>query len=66
MESFRVEDNYPKAYKEVMEILKYVLDENVNKIPKSMIEMFNIKMDKSYNFTRDITGTRRKIKNSYE
>ncbi len=55
MEEIIVEDNYPKAYKEVMEILKYVPDENINKIPKSMIEMFNIKMDKSYNFKIDIS-----------
>lgn len=28
-----MEDNYPKAYKEVIEILKYVPQESVNKIP---------------------------------
>lgn len=49
-----MEDNYSKAYKEVIEILKYVPQESVNKIPQTMIDAFNIKMDKDYEFTVDI------------
>lgn len=36
-----MEDNYTKAYKEVMEILKFVPQDSVNKIPKTMIEVFS-------------------------
>ena len=47
-------DNYPKAYKEVIEILECVPSENLNLIPKTMIEMFKTKMDKEYEFSMDI------------
>ena len=50
-----MEDNYPKAYKEVIEILKYVPEESVNKIPQTMINTFKDKMDKEYNFSVDIS-----------
>lgn len=46
-------DNYPKAYKEVIEILKYVPKESVDKIPKEMLETFKIKMDNNYKFKID-------------
>lgn len=49
-----MEDNYSKAYKEVIEILKYVPQESVNKIPQTMIDTFNAKMDKDYDFIVDI------------
>lgn len=49
-----MEDNYPKAYKEVIEILKYVPKESVEKIPENIIETFKIKMDESYEFSVDI------------
>lgn len=49
-----MENNYPKAYKEVVEILKYVPKESVDKIPQNMINTFNAKMDNSYNFSIDI------------
>lgn len=49
-----MENNYPKAYKEVVEILKYVPKESVNKIPQTMIDTFNAKMDNTYNFSIDI------------
>ena len=45
-----MKENYPKAYTEVLEILKYMPKEEVNKIPKEMIEMFETKRDKSYIF----------------
>ena len=49
-----MEDNYSKAYKEVIEILKYVPQESVNKIPQIMIDTFQVKMDKDYDFQVDI------------
>lgn len=52
-----MEENYHKAYKEVIEILKYVPKESVNKIPKTMLETFEKKMDKDYVFNVDINKT---------
>lgn len=49
-----MENNYPKAYKEVIEILKYVPKKSVDKIPQTMIDTFNAKMDNTYNFSIDI------------
>ena len=49
-----MEDNYPKAYKEVIEILKYVPKESVNKIPQILIDTFKSKMDVNYKFEVDI------------
>lgn len=49
-----MENNCYKAYKEVIEILKYVPKESVEKIPQSMIETFKMKMDKEYEFKVDI------------
>ena len=49
-----MENNYPKAYKEVVEILKYVPKESVEKIPQTMLNTFNEKMDKNYDFSIDI------------
>ena len=49
-----MEDNYSKAYKEVIEILNYVPQESVNKIPQTMLDIFKAKMDQSYNFQVDI------------
>ena len=49
-----MEDNYPKAYKEVIEILNYVPKESVDKIPKTMIDTFKTKMDKEYDYTVDV------------
>ena len=48
-------DNYNKAYTEIVEILKYVPDEDVKKIPSNMLEMFNAKKDITYNFMIDTT-----------
>ena len=47
-------DNYPKAYKEVLEVLKYVPEESVAKIPEEIINMFKVKMDKTWDFKVDI------------
>ena len=49
-----MEDNYPKAYKEVIEILNYVPKESVEKILQTMIDTFKAKMDTNYNFKVDI------------
>ena len=49
-----MENNYPKAYKEVIEILKYVPKESVNKSPQKLIDTFNANMDNTYNFSIDI------------
>ena len=49
-----MESNYPKAYKEVIEILKYVPKESVEKIPQTMLDTLNSKMDNTYNFSIDI------------
>ncbi len=52
-----MENNYPKAYKEILEILKYVPKESVNKIPQTMIDTFYAKMDNNYHFSVDINKT---------
>ena len=49
-----MEDNYPKAYKEVIEILNYVPRESVDKIPQTIIDTFKAKMDNDYDFKIDI------------
>jgi len=46
--------NYPKAYREVIEILKFVPEESVNKIPKEKIEIFKQNMDIDYKFQVDV------------
>lgn len=48
-----MEDNYAKAYKEIVEILKYVPEDSVNKIPKEMRDMFEAEQLKTYNFQID-------------
>ena len=50
-----MEDKYPKAYKQVIEILKYVPQESVDKIPQEMIKTFKINMDDKYDFKIDIS-----------
>lgn len=52
-----MENNYPKAYKEVIEILKHVPTESINKIPREMLDMFIEKMDNEYSFTVDTNKT---------
>ena len=46
-------EKYAKAYKEIVEILKYMPKESVNKIPSKMLEMFNEEQSKDYNFKID-------------
>ena len=45
-----MEDNYNKAFREVVEILKHVPEESVQKIPQDMRDMFEEEMDKNYKF----------------
>lgn len=52
-----VDMEYANAYSEVLEILKYMSKENYNKIPKSMIEVFNKNNNKNYKFKYDINKT---------
>ena len=54
MEGNKLEDNYSKAYKEVIEVLNFVPKESVDKIPQTMIDTFKAKMDKDYDFKVDI------------
>jgi hypothetical protein len=49
-----MEDNFPKAYYEVLEILKYMPEESVNKIPKNLLETFEVNKDVNHNFKVDI------------
>ena len=44
-------NKYAKAYKEVLEIIKYFPEEEYNKIPKEKIDFFKDNMDKDYEFT---------------
>ena len=44
---------YKKAYKEVLEIIKYFPEEEYNKIPKEKIEYYKKYMDNNYVFTID-------------
>jgi len=48
-----VECQYANAYKEVLEILKYVQIEDYNKIPKTKIELFETYYNKDYVFEYD-------------
>lgn len=45
-----VEFQYANAYKEVLEILKYIQIEDYNKIPKTKIELFETYSNKDYVF----------------
>ena len=45
---------YARAYTEVIEILKYVPDEDVEKIPKEKLEFYKANMDTEYNYKLDM------------
>ena len=47
--------DYEMAYTEVIEILKYVPDEDIKKIPIDKIEFYKTNMDKEYKYELDIT-----------
>ena len=46
---------YAMAYTEVIEILKYVPDEDVQKIPKEKLEFYKTNMDNEYIYKLDMT-----------
>ena len=48
---------YGIAYKEVLEILKYIPIEDYNKIPKDKIELFETNANKDYIFNYDPNKT---------
>ena len=45
-----VDIKYANAYTEVIEILKYIKQEDYNKIPKEKIELFKINANNEYSF----------------
>lgn len=48
---------YGIAYREVLEILKYIPVEDYNKIPKTKIELFETNANNDYTFTYDPNKT---------
>lgn len=48
-----INKEYAMAYKEVIEILKYVPDEDVAKIPQEKLDFYRANMDMSYNYKID-------------
>ena len=50
-----VTNDYAIAYKEIVEILKYVPDEDVAKIPQEKIDYYKKNMDDSYDYQIDET-----------
>ena len=46
---------YAMAYTEVIEILKYVPDEDVQKIPEEKLVFYKTNMDNEYNYKLDMT-----------
>lgn len=48
-----MKENYPKAYTEVLEILKYMPEDEVKKIPQNLIDTFEYKKDDTYVFKID-------------
>ncbi len=48
-----MKENYPKAYTEILEILKYMPENDVNKIPKKLLDIFEYKKDTNYSFIID-------------
>ena len=46
-----IDNKYSKAYKEVLEIIKYFPENEYNKIPKEKIDFFKEHMDEEYNFS---------------
>ena len=47
-----MKENYPKAYTEILEILKYMRENDVNKIPKKLLDTFEYKKDTNYSLIK--------------
>lgn len=45
-----MEDNYPKAYKELYEIIKNISSEDLSKIPKEILQTIIDQKDDDYKF----------------
>ena len=45
-----MDNNYKKAYTEVLEVFKYVPDEEIKKIPQEIIQALNKFSDKNYEY----------------
>ena len=45
-------NNYAKAYKEIMEIIRFFPEDEYNKIPKEKIEYYKENMDNTYKISR--------------
>ena len=43
-------EDYAKAYTELLEILKHIEQEQLNKIPQEQIEAYKINQDRQYNY----------------
>lgn len=52
-----VTEEYSNAYSEVLEILKYVSEEDYEKIPKNIINLFETNGNKNYKFKYDTNKT---------
>lgn len=50
-----MEDYYPRAYREVYEIIKYLPKQDFDKIPSEMINMLEVNMDQNYKYDLDKT-----------
>lgn len=50
MVTFYTEDEYSRAYTELLEILKYVPASTAQKIPKENIDMYELNKDKNYEY----------------
>ena len=50
-----MKENYPKAYTEVLEILKFMPQYDIEKIPREIIEMMKNKKDNTHQFSVRIT-----------
>ncbi len=48
-----IKERYARAYTEVLEILRYVPKESVDKIPESMLNMFKGCCDKNHDYHID-------------
>lgn len=46
-------EEYAKAYTELLEILKHISKENLNKIPKEKLDMYNLNKDNNYTYKYD-------------
>lgn len=51
------DEEYARSYTEILEIVKYIPDDFLRKIPRSTIERYYKDSDKNYNFSYDVKKT---------